>query len=94
MFPARKYVYLTLLLSTIAFHCPLAAGQGLSTEPLPKSWRQESTLRDIHMIDNRQGWAVGDHGVILKTTDGGQRWNADADVNRAIEDWNLSLIHI
>ena len=88
MFPARKYVYLALLLSSVLFHCPLAAGQGLSTEPLPKSWRQESTLRDIHMIDNRQGWAVGDHGVILKTTDGGQRWNAVADVNRAIQDWN------
>lgn len=88
MSPARKIVYLMLLLSSIIFPCRRSAGQGLRDERLPKTWQQESALRDVHFIDNRHGWAVGDHGVILKTTDGGQRWNAVADVNRAIEDWN------
>ena len=88
MFLARKIVFLALLFSSILLCWRSAQGQGLSTEPLPRSWQQESTLRDVHFIDMRQGWAVGDHGVILKTTDGGQRWNAVADVNRAIEDWN------
>ncbi len=88
MFAARKIVILALLLSSALFPGRRADGQGLSTERLPRSWQQQSTLRDVHFIDNSQGWAVGDHGVILKTTDGGQRWNAVADVNRAIEDWN------
>jgi photosystem II stability/assembly factor-like uncharacterized protein len=91
MFLSGKYVYWTALISSVLLAYSPAAGQGLSTEPLPKSWQQESALRDIHLIDARQGWAVGDHGVILKTTDGGQRWNAVADVNRAVEDWNQAL---
>ena len=92
MFSKRIYVYLALILAlslsnTLLLSSPVA-GQGLIDERLPKSWRQESTLRDVHFIDARQGWAVGDQGVILKTTDGGQRWDAVADVDRSIEDWN------
>lgn len=88
MFCARKIVCLIVVLGSIFLELPPAAGQGLSAEKLPKSWQQQSSLRDVHFIDASQGWAVGDHGVILKTTDGGQRWNAVADVNRAIRDWN------
>ena len=88
MFSKRIYVYLALALSNIFLISPPASGQGLIDERLPKSWRQESALRDVHFIDTRQGWAVGDQGVILKTIDGGQSWNAVADVDRSIEDWN------
>jgi len=88
MFAKRKFIFFTLLLSNIVLLGPPAAGQGLIDEPLPKSWQQESALRDLHFIDTLQGWAVGDQGVILKTADGGQHWNAVADVNRSIQDWN------
>lgn len=35
-------------------------------------WR--SMLRAVFFLNVRQGWAVGDHGTILVTDDGGARW--------------------
>jgi len=91
MFPKRIYVYLALLIGNVVLTSSPVTGQGLSGESLPKSWQQQSALRDVHFIDTLQGWAVGDQGVILKTVDGGQRWNAVADVNRSVEDWNRAV---
>ena len=34
------------------------------------------TLNDVFFPDNQTGWAVGNDGVIVNTTDGGQTWNA------------------
>ena len=34
------------------------------------------TLNGIHMLDTITGWAVGNGGLILKTTDGGSTWPA------------------
>ncbi|MDR0521818.1 MAG: hypothetical protein LBH00_08200 [Planctomycetaceae bacterium] len=34
----------------------------------------DARLNDICFINPQQGWAVGDHGVILATTDGGSTW--------------------
>ncbi|MEZ6089637.1 MAG: YCF48-related protein [Pirellulaceae bacterium] len=36
--------------------------------------RDDATLRDICFADERQGWAVGDRGVIWYTPDGGVHW--------------------
>jgi photosystem II stability/assembly factor-like uncharacterized protein len=36
--------------------------------------RQDAQLNDVFFTDNRRGWAVGDHGVILRTLDGGRHW--------------------
>lgn len=33
------------------------------------------TLRDVQFVDGQTGFAVGDSGTILKTTDGGKVWN-------------------
>lgn len=33
------------------------------------------TLNDVHFVDVNTGWAVGNEGTILKTTDGGTTWN-------------------
>ncbi|MCA9259496.1 MAG: hypothetical protein KDA61_09865, partial [Planctomycetales bacterium] len=43
------------------------------------SWQRQSTgvntpLRRIHFVDPRHGWAVGELGVIVRTVDGGARW--------------------
>ncbi len=31
-------------------------------------------LKDVFFADNQTGWAVGDDGIIVNTTDGGQNW--------------------
>ena len=31
-------------------------------------------LNDVYFADNQTGWAVGDNGIIVNTTDGGQTW--------------------
>jgi photosystem II stability/assembly factor-like uncharacterized protein len=35
----------------------------------------DACLCDVSFVDPRHGWAVGDHGTILHTDDGGQRWS-------------------
>ena len=35
---------------------------------------RDAHLHDLSFVDNKNGWAVGDRGVILRTTDGGRRW--------------------
>lgn len=45
-----------------------------------KSWRQargvptDSALNAVSFADERNGWAVGHWGVILRTSDGGETW--------------------
>ena len=43
----------------------------LSTSKTPV----RTKLNRLFFIDNQTGWAVGDFGVVLKTTDGGNTWN-------------------
>ncbi len=42
--------------------------------PLP----QGNTIFDICFVDSRHGWAVGEHGTILHTTNGGESWSAQS----------------
>lgn len=37
---------------------------------------QGNTIQALHFVDARTGWAVGDFGTILHTTDGGKTWRA------------------
>jgi len=34
-----------------------------------------NNLRDVFFTDPENGWAVGDNGTIVHTSDGGTRWN-------------------
>ena len=43
----------------------------LSTSKTPV----RTKLNRLFFLDNQTGWAVGDFGVVLKTTDGGKTWN-------------------
>ncbi|MNZ22930.1 Ycf48-like protein precursor [compost metagenome] len=43
----------------------------------------ELLLTAVHFVDAQNGWAVGHDGVILHSTDGGQRWQKQLD-GRAI----------
>lgn len=68
----------------------LSADQG--RELRPKSWQQDATINDVFFVNRTHGWAVGDQGVILRTTNGGEDWVAgegigrDLDGNRSFED--------
>ena len=88
MFSLRIYARLALLFGIFMLTSSAVIAEGLIDEPLPNTWQNESALRDVHFVDALRGWAVGDHGVILKTNDGGEHWNAVGDVNRSIEDWD------
>ncbi len=43
----------------------------------------DATLRAIQFIDAKEGWAVGDDGVVLHTIDGGQAWERQSTGVRA-----------
>jgi photosystem II stability/assembly factor-like uncharacterized protein len=44
---------------------------------------EDATLRSVHFIDDKEGWAVGDEGVILHTLDGGAIWHRQPSGVRA-----------
>ncbi len=48
----------------------------------PESWKQDASLGDIFFLDLNHGWAVGDQGVILRTTNGGADWIELSDAGR------------
>ncbi len=39
-----------------------------------KLLQEEATLHAVQFVDTEYGWAVGDRGTLLRTTDGGRRW--------------------
>src|SRR6516165_9641939 len=41
----------------------------------PTALEDDANLHDIQFAGSRQGWAVGDRGVIWHTSDGGQSWS-------------------
>jgi hypothetical protein len=41
-------------------------------EPLPIE--DDANLHDVQFVGSRAGWAVGDHGVIWHSEDGGETW--------------------
>ena len=45
---------------------------------------QGNTIRALCFVDARAGWAVGDAGTILRTTDGGQHWHAQESGTMAV----------
>jgi len=58
-----------LLLFSIVFSLS-AAAQWEWQNPLP----QGNALNAIHFVDTLEGWAVGDFGTVLHTTDRGMNW--------------------
>lgn len=45
-----------------------------AVDPMFHHCRTDAALRDVCFINHELGWAVGDHGTILRTTDGGRTW--------------------
>lgn len=38
-------------------------------------WHDDAALHAVQFVGSRSGWAVGDHGVVWRTEDGGQTWS-------------------
>lgn len=63
----------------------------------PNIWKQDATINDVFFVDENRGWAVGDQGLILRTTDGGLNWQAssnaglDLDDNRSLEEKIINM---
>lgn len=65
---------LTLHLGSVAHGDDQLAPRGTKPTPL----QDDAALHDVTFIGTQTGWAVGDHGVIWKTTDGGMTWDLQA----------------
>lgn len=53
------------------------------------SWRDDAELHDVFFVDHDYGWAVGDHGTIWHTQNGGEIWRLQSTA----EDASLRDIH-
>lgn len=76
----------SLLILLVYLAAPGCLAQGLSVTSddgsVTATWLrpqpQGNTLRDICFVDARHGWAVGDAGTIMHSTDGGAHWTIQA----------------
>ena len=68
-----------MLLVLLSFaQSPLAAAEprhSARSTAAPTPLQDDAALHDIQFEGDSRGWAVGDHGVIWHTTDGGHSWS-------------------
>lgn len=57
----------------LAGDVPSRAESGLGRRP--NAWEDDAQLHDVLFVGSRNGWAVGNHGVIWCTRDGGVTWD-------------------
>ena len=64
----------------VGMACVLAVASTLSVTAtargaeVPKSWLDDAALHDLQFVGSKIGYAVGAHGAIWKTGDGGRSW--------------------
>ena len=46
----------------------------VKTETKSHPWQDDAALHDVKFIGRKVGWAVGDHGTVWATEDGGESW--------------------
>ncbi len=63
----KKFLFTGILLLSFV---NITSAQWVVVDPLPQS----NTLNSVVLVSPTTGWAVGDNGTILKTTDGGATW--------------------
>ena len=71
--PLAIFCLLSLIFNLCDFN-RVSAKQQIIFEERPPSWRQDAEIVDLCFVNAKVGWAVGAHGVILKTVDGGENW--------------------
>ena len=75
------FVSITCFLLAAGISTSASGDDPVAREPLPKAWQADAELTDVFFVDQNLGWAVGESGVTLRTRDGGNTWNTQADVN-------------
>ena len=63
----KKYLVLTI---AILLLCNTANAQWFWQNPLP----QGHLLKSVKFVSSNIGWAVGESGALIKTTNGGETW--------------------
>ncbi|MBM4067992.1 MAG: hypothetical protein FJ271_03480 [Planctomycetes bacterium] len=66
-----------LLVAGLSLIC---AASVRATEP---TFAEDAALRAVQFVDDKEGWAVGDEGVVWHTIDGGRAWERQASGTRA-----------
>ncbi|HWA05000.1 MAG TPA: YCF48-related protein, partial [Ignavibacteria bacterium] len=78
-FRLKKFIFIIALFASI--------GTNLLYAQLNDNWKwlnpspQGNTLRAVDFVDNNTGYAAGDYGTVLKTTNAGNTWNKLAGPN-------------
>ncbi len=72
----RKVLSLGLVLAVAGFQ----PGTGRAAD---LRFFEDATLRAVQFVDFKEGWTVGDEGVVWHTIDGGQTWERQATGTRA-----------
>lgn len=79
LLPARRF---SGWLAAVAWGILMVATDGTTEAqhalPGHSPMAADATLRDVFFLDPDRGWAVGDHGTIWATRDGGVHWNLQA----------------
>ena len=73
--------YLTFVCLLIAVVMFVTAPRANAADTIPTAppvtaspIQDDANLHDVQFVDELHGWAVGDHGVIWQTADGGRAW--------------------
>jgi photosystem II stability/assembly factor-like uncharacterized protein len=75
----KEYLKYSLLSAIIIFHITDSFCQSKFHNPLPAPYQ----LHGIFYVDSLYGWAVGEFGTIIKTTDGGESWKLQSSPVRS-----------
>ncbi|PQO30582.1 hypothetical protein C5Y96_14015 [Blastopirellula marina] len=62
-----------LLACAVSWACLNVLASPVQAE-VPGTWYLDAQLNDVNFVDDRHGVAVGDHGAIWHTDDGGSEW--------------------
>lgn len=74
----RGWAVCLLAVAAVGIVSSLATAAWAQGVTSPEEFLRDAELCDVCFLDPDRGWAVGDRGVILHTTDGGRNWQLQA----------------
>jgi len=83
-----KKLYILIVIISINF---LSGANAVRAQWIPQYTGTNAVLRDIEFLNENTGWAVGDGGACLKTTNGGINW---VQQNQPVGNKPLYGVHI
>ncbi|MFN7805827.1 MAG: WD40/YVTN/BNR-like repeat-containing protein, partial [Planctomycetaceae bacterium] len=70
----RALCWLSLCLATTTVNAQRTTREPAEPVFTPSPLQDDAQLHDVHLLPGGQAWAVGDHGTIWHSPDGGARW--------------------